>query len=231
MLILNIIKKKYAQSVVVLGGSTLLRACLTLLIAKILIPSELGSYSWSISLFGILNIITNFGCEQFLIQKIPKNLNNKSSENDRIVNYIQYQINKISFAILFITVSTLIYLFVFVERGDKYSTAIIFAAALPFAAHTLIKSTVIRVRGYTTESQIIDSIIQPILLLILIWLIYGIIKPNKEILDNDQIIAFAFLTSWITTHFITKHKYSKIIGVPIKVGINKEQKKNGRRLA
>ena len=48
-----------SASAIILGVSFLLRFLLTFALARILMPDQLGIYSWSVTAFGIAGIVTN----------------------------------------------------------------------------------------------------------------------------------------------------------------------------
>jgi O-antigen/teichoic acid export membrane protein len=222
---MKIKKITFITSAGIIGLSTLIRVFLTMLLAKELQPNELGDYAWSITIFGILGIIANYGSEQFLIQKIPKLLSTQLEKVNLIVCYSREQVNNI--CLMITTGLVLIYVIFYILdiSTERYNTILILSLALPLAANTLIESTVIRARGYPITSQLIDSILQTTILVILAYAIFVIIKPDREIFGYDKIIAIAFLISWLVTYIATKYWYIKKIGIGNKEKINLKEKK------
>ena len=64
---MNLIKL-ISSSSIILGVSFILRFALTFALAKLLSAAELGIYSWAVTVFGILGIITNFGLDFFTFE-------------------------------------------------------------------------------------------------------------------------------------------------------------------
>jgi O-antigen/teichoic acid export membrane protein len=188
--------KRLSASSILLGISFGLRFTFTIVLAKYLSVSELGVYSWVVTIFGFATIFTNFGCDFFLLRKIPEY---KNSLNDLVGSTLGHTQRKslINTIIVIVTVQVGCILYYYFKSESDYGVALtLIIFALPFAAFSLIFSTCLRVFGFPLLGQFIESIVQTLILLIGLLFLY-FFSDNFILLDrNVNSVVWIFLVSW-----------------------------------
>jgi O-antigen/teichoic acid export membrane protein len=219
-----------SASAIILGVSFLLRFLLTFALARILMPDQLGIYSWSVTAFGIAGIVTNFGLDFFLIRKIPEYKNSMVSMVSNVIEHTKKQVNTNTILIISIILPISYFSPYYFEGASQYNfelMAIVFA--LPFAAYLMIYSTSIRAYEFPLTGQFIESILQTAILLLVIYFGFIVFSDSipKELLTLYLVGFFVF--SWVISCLISNKIFSKHIKLSNSIEPSKNNTKTWRK--
>ena len=226
---MNLIKLVSSSSII-LGVSFILRFALTFVLAKLLSAAELGIYSWAVTVFGILGIITNFGLDFFLMRKVPEYRNSSTEMLKPLIQNTQGYSIRIAFFLILI-IFPLSYFSEFLFQGTSLynKELMIIIIALPFAAASLIFSTSIRAFDFPIRGQFIESIIQTgILFLIIVvsFTLYNHLIPEDF---RTLFLVIAFVFSWVLSCLFSFLSYRNVINLQGKLIPSIEQKREWRK--
>lgn len=203
--------KLLSTSSIVLGVSFLLRFGLTVVLARYLTSSELGVYSWAVTAFGILGIVTNFGLDFFLIRKIPEYREVSSGMVGAVISNTKKRSIKIaSLLILLILPLSYFSLYIFESAAIYRNELMIIIFALPFAAISLIYSTSLRAFDFPLKGQFIESILQTGFLLIAV-VICSVVFNDIISQNRTAVFISIFLFSWVFSSFISYFVFKKSV--------------------
>tara|TARA_B100000795_G_scaffold119635_2_gene89040 strand:- start:2548 stop:3834 length:1287 start_codon:yes stop_codon:yes gene_type:complete len=204
--------KLLSSSSLTLGISFIIRFALTVLLARFLSASELGIYSWVVTVFGIAGIITNFGADLFLIKKVPEYRNSSTDLIGSVIWHTKSQSIKIALVLILIILPISYFSSFLFDAASLYNSELmIIIFALPFAAVSIICSTSLRAFDFPIRGQFIESIVQTgtLFLLVLISFIFfnDLIPSNQKTLF---LVTF-FVFSWILSCSFSFLSYKKMI--------------------
>jgi len=208
---MNIIKVLSLSSIM-LGISFATRFFITLILARFLSSDQLGIYSWSVTVFGMANLLVNFGLDYLLIRKIPQYVHSELGLVESVINHTKKQVN-INTMIIFLVIVPISYFaaMFFDNVGQYYLELNVIMFALPFAGYLLIYSTSLRAFEYSLFGQFIESILQSSLLFIMIAIAYTFFE--NLIAENNKtfLLVIIFVTSWVLSYLTAKYLYKKNI--------------------
>lgn len=222
--------KLVSTSSVILGFSFVLRFALTIALARFLSADQLGVYSWAVTVFGILGIIVNFGLDFFLIRKIPEYRNLTNGMAGAVIKHVQ----KLSSVIAFFTIIIILPISYFsvslYDSAALYNKEVaIIIFALPFAAFSLIFSTSLRAYDFPIRAQLIESILQTGVLLLLILILFGFFGDYFSQQMGTLYLVFIFVFSWITSLIFSYLTYKREIKLDILGKPSTEEVKEWKR--
>lgn len=211
---MNLIQQLSASSVT-LGFSFISRFLLTLALARYLSSEELGIYSWVITVFGFLGILTNFGLDYFLIRKVPEYKNSNTKLIGSVIRHTQRiaAINAVLLITIVFTMSMILTKF-YAGASNYTGELMIISLALPLAAFSLIFSTSLRGYDFALTAQVIESIVQTGFLLVAVFLMfyfYGDLIPTEQ---RTISLAVIFFVSWVVSLGTASYHYRKQIKLP-----------------
>ena len=193
-----------------LGLSFILRFLLTLTFARFLDPNQLGIYSWSVTAFGIMGIIVNFGLDFFLIRKIPEYRNKNISKIGSVIQHTKEQTKFNTILVSSIIIPLGYFSAYFFEGATQYNSELmIITLALPFAAYLMIFSTSLRAFDEPLTGQFIESILQTAILLIAVLIFFNVFNSVTPEYKRTLQLVGLFLFSWISSCFIAGYIYKK----------------------
>ncbi len=211
---MNLIKQLSSSSVI-LGFSFISRFLLTLALARNLSSDEMGIYSWVITVFGFMGILTNFGLDYFLIRKVPEYRNSDIKLIGSVIHHTQRTANINALVLIIIIFTMSIILAQLYAGASKYTDELlIISLALPFAAFSLIFSTSLRGYDFALTAQVIESIVQTGFLLLAVFLMfhfYGDLIPAER---RTILLAAVFVVSWVVSCGVAFFHYRKQIKLP-----------------
>lgn len=222
--------KLVSTSSLILGFSFVLRFALTIALARLLTADQLGVYSWAVTLFGILGIIVNFGLDFFLIRKIPEYRILTNGMVGAVISHVQKQSSVIAFFTI-ITILSLCYFSVyFYDSATLYNKEVaIIIIALPFAAFSLIFSTSLRAYDFPIRAQLIESILQTGVLLLLILIVFGFLRDYFSQHMGTLYLVSLFVFSWVTSLIFSYLTFKKEIKPDIGGNPSTEEVKEWRK--
>ena len=218
-----------SSSSVILGFSFISRFLLTLALARYLSSDELGIYSWVITVFGFLGILTNFGLDYFLIRKVPEYKNSNTKLIGTVIHHTQ-RIATINALLLIAVVFTMSIILtkLYVGASNYTSELMIISLALPLAAFSLIFSTSLRGYDFALTAQVIESIVQTGFLLVAVFLMFYFYEDLIPAERRTISLAVIFVVSWVVSCSAAFYHYRKQIKLPDIVVITRDQLREWR---
>jgi len=222
--------KLISVSSLILGVSFVLRFALTVTLARLLTADQLGVYSWAVTLFGILAIIVNFGLDFFLIRKVPEYRILTNGMVGAVISHAQKQSSIIAFFTI-ITIISLSYFSVSLyDSASLYNKEVaIIIFALPFAAFSLIFSTSLRAFDFPIRAQLIESILQTGVFLLLILIVFSFLRDYFSQHMETLYLVSLFVFSWITSLIFSYYTFKKEIKLDIEGKANTEEVKEWKK--
>ena len=213
----------------ILGVSYILRFALTFVLARFLQPEQLGVYSWSVTVFGIAVIFTNFGLDFFLIRKIPEYRNTIESMVGSVINHTKKQVKINTLLVISIILPISYFSTYFFEGASKYNLELmVILLALPFSAYLLIFSTSLRSFDFPLTGQFIDSILQTGILCLLIFFSFTVFSGSISKDGGTLQLVSLFVCSWILSYFIGSFFFKKNIKIQGNLEYSKKDTKAWR---
>lgn len=211
---MNLIQQLSSSSAI-LGLSFIMRFLLTLVLARNLSADEMGIYSWVITAFGFMGILTNFGLDFFLIRKVPEYRNSDIKLIGSVIHHTRRTatINALLLIIIIFTVSLIIAQLY--AGASKYTNELMITSmALPFAALSLIFSTSLRGYDFALTAQVIESMVQTGFLLLAIFLIFHFYGDLIPVEQRTILLTTVFVVSWAVSSVVAFYHYRKQIKLP-----------------
>ena len=213
-----------------LGISLVLRLTLTFALARIVSPDQLGVYSWSVTAFGIMSIVTSFGLEFFLIRKIPEFRNIQKNRVGSVIGHTQKQVKIHSLLCIAIILPISYFSKFFFEGATQYNSELmVIILALPFAGYLSSYSTSLRALDFPLTGQVLESILQTGILLFMVLISLTVFSDSF----SGDVRAFQlvgmFLISWILSCIIANHSFRMRIKVQSYLEPSKKDIKEWRK--
>lgn len=219
--------RQFLSSSVILCLSFIIRFLLTLTLARNLSSNDLGIYSWVVTVFGFMGIITNFGLDYFLLRKVPEYRNSDHQLIGAVIYSTQRKasIYSLLFIVSIFAGSLILNQFHYGVSNYIYELMII-SLALPFAAFSLIFSTSLRGYNFARTAQIIEVIVQSGVLLFAVStmsLFYDYFTLAKR---PTALLAAVFVVSWMIScgwAFYQYRRYLKLSGTSVPTRDNERE--------